>query len=463
MLKKLTFSLIILLFTIISVLVPRVEACTCMLTLSGIHPCQEYWRVSAVFAGQANEVSTIPLDLGDGSTGYRQKLVRFTIVEAFRGVEGSTVEILTGMGGGDCGYDFKKGERYFVYAYRNSNNNKLYAGICGRTMPLSQATSDVEYARAVARGELGGIIFGVVLRYTRPSYQDYGNHKGMEGVPITIEGNGRKFNLKTDNQGRFQLNGLLAGTYKVNADLPDNLRPIHAQEVKVEERKCAAAEFLTTSLGTIQGKLFDSEGWPLSKIAITLIPADTDGNEKSWEGREVLSYTDEQGIYSFNKIPPGKYVIVVNYKGQPGQFEPPFPRTFHPGKSDLAQAERFIISEGQDIKAADFRLPPQLIDRTIEGVVLLPDGQPAAGAVVALEFIERRWMEQHKTTDNQGRFSLKCFEGLTYLIHADHGDNQKRMHAEPVEVVVTRETEPVRLVISKPGRSPYFKSRDKVK
>ncbi len=85
---------------------------------------------------------------------------------------------------------------------------------------------------ALARGKTGGIIFGIVLRYTRDTYQDYGNHKGIEGVPITIEGNYRRFNLLTDNEGRFQLDGLPAGRYKVGADLPGALRNSRKQNKK---------------------------------------------------------------------------------------------------------------------------------------------------------------------------------------------------------------------------------------
>src|SRR5262245_44843994 len=200
MMKRLTFSLIILSFAITLFLVPRVEACECPRTISGTQPCHEYWSASAVFVGRVSDISPIERDRG----GYisRQRFVRFTIIEAFRGVEGNSVEILTDNT--DCRIDFKRDENYFVYARRNPNTNKLHAGMCSLTRLLSEASGDVEYARAIARGELGGIIFGIVL--------DYGNGIGMEGISITIEGNDRRFNLKTDNRGRFQLNGLPAGT-----------------------------------------------------------------------------------------------------------------------------------------------------------------------------------------------------------------------------------------------------------
>src|SRR5215475_9451304 len=78
----------------------------------------------------------------------------------------------------------------------------------------------------------------------------------------------------------------------------------------------------------------------------------------------------------------------------------------------------------------------KVADISIIPIVEWPDGRPAIGAIVGLEFTERRWTGPLKTVDDQGRFSLKCFEGYKYLIHAEHGDNQNWMHAEPVEVLV---------------------------
>ena len=458
MLKRVIIITVVLTVSMLSVFSASVEACTCVRPFSGEQPCQAYWSAAAVFAGQVTDISIISHDFGNGVISYRGKLVRFSLEQSFRGVDGQTVEILTGMGGGDCGYDFKQGERYFVYAYRNPGDGKLGAGICSRTMPLSKAGADLEYARAVARGKTGGIIFGIVLRYARDTYLDYGRHKGIEGVPVNIEGNNRRLKLLTDNEGRFQLDGLPGGRYKVWTELPADLRKLSAQEVVVTDDRCAAAEFETMSLGVIKGRLVNSEGEPASKVRVKLIPADTGGNEEKWSDREISSYTNDRGGYSFDRIPPGEYLIVVNYEGQPSEYDPPFPRAYLPGTSDLTQARVFNISEGQEIEAPDFRLPPRLVERTIEGVVVSPDGRPAVGAIVNLELTERRWIGLYRAVDDQGRFSLKCFEGYRYLIHAEHGDGQNRMHAEPVEVLVARENEPVKLVITKPGRSPYFSS-----
>jgi hypothetical protein len=98
----------------LSLLVPDAKACTCV--LGGSPPCQEYWRAEAVFAGKVTKRSTIYVGEGEGTSRYRyqQVLVRFTIEQAFKGIAGEEVLIVTGMSDADCGYSFKDGERYVV-------------------------------------------------------------------------------------------------------------------------------------------------------------------------------------------------------------------------------------------------------------------------------------------------------------------------------------------------------------
>jgi hypothetical protein len=435
------------------------SACTCTFSFAGSQPCKAYSGAGAVFTGLVTNISTTTLNTSDARSGYQQRLVRFDLDEAFLGVKGRTAEVITGMGGGDCGYEFKEGERYFVYAYRDTKDNTLHAGICGRTRTLTEATADLEYARRVAGGNTDSILYGVVLRYTRENYIDYGQRKGMEGIPVIAESKDKRFSLITDGEGRFQQDGIPAGTYRVRAELPDGLSKAAEQQVVIAPGRCAAAEFLTTSLGSIKGKLLDAGGEPASQIVLALIPAKTDGKEGLWRGREISARTDQEGLYSFTQIPPGQYVIAVNFQGQPGTLDPPYPRSYYPGVKSLAGAKIIDIAEGQELEVESFRLPPRLKERTIEGVVEWPDGRPATGAYISLEYTERQWMESSGSADHAGRFSIKGFEGFRYLVHADYDDNGKSMHAEPVEVFVADDNLPLRLIITRPGRSTYFRSQ----
>lgn len=115
------------LFTVIRT--PLAFACSCAMPGT---PSEELKESTAVFSGM---VINIDRDL----TGYEYK-VRFDVEKIWKGISDKTVVVSTGMGGGDCGYEFKEGERYFVYAY---GENSLGVGICSRTKLLSAAGDDL--------------------------------------------------------------------------------------------------------------------------------------------------------------------------------------------------------------------------------------------------------------------------------------------------------------------------------
>jgi hypothetical protein len=69
-------------------------------------------------------------------------------------------------------------------------------------------------------------------------------------------------------------------------------------------------------------------------------------------------------------------------------------------------AEVILVADGEHCEVRDFRLPPPLKKRTVSGVALMPDGSPAAGATVTLEFTEREWIEI-ESVDAQGKRDTK--------------------------------------------------------
>ena len=82
------------------------EACSCN---TGIAMCERFWRTAAVF-------SAVVLDITPEQDRLRDRTVRLQVEQAWRGGVSGTIEVGTGTGGGDCGYDFTRGERYLVYA-----------------------------------------------------------------------------------------------------------------------------------------------------------------------------------------------------------------------------------------------------------------------------------------------------------------------------------------------------------
>src|SRR5688572_3695678 len=110
--------------------VPRsIEACSCA---HGIPLCESFWLSSAVFVGEAVEIA----DIETRNAVLRRhvvsgKRVTFRVERSFRGPTADELVVQTGTGGGDCGYSFRRGQKYLVFA--SAWNGGLNVNVCGRT------------------------------------------------------------------------------------------------------------------------------------------------------------------------------------------------------------------------------------------------------------------------------------------------------------------------------------------
>ena len=91
-------------------------------------------KSQAVFTGKVLEI-TEPSD-------QEFLLVTIRVESNWKGAEGHTTVIATGKGGGDCGYPFRVGRKYLIYAYQ-ANDGQLSTNVCLRTALLSDAKKDV--------------------------------------------------------------------------------------------------------------------------------------------------------------------------------------------------------------------------------------------------------------------------------------------------------------------------------
>ncbi len=73
--------------------------------------------------------------------------VRFKVTEVFAGPKIAALVLYTGLGGGDCGVDFRAGQRWLVDAYRDAAG-RWVAHICSATMPEKKAGAVLTALRA---------------------------------------------------------------------------------------------------------------------------------------------------------------------------------------------------------------------------------------------------------------------------------------------------------------------------
>jgi hypothetical protein len=101
----------------------------------------ELSQSDAVFSGKV-----ISIKKSRSTGGYAKKEIIFEVYQTWKGVEESQVKIITGQGGGDCGYHFVPDGEYLVYGRYSDmyGKSQLSTGICDRTVDLGAANEDLK-------------------------------------------------------------------------------------------------------------------------------------------------------------------------------------------------------------------------------------------------------------------------------------------------------------------------------
>jgi hypothetical protein len=73
---------------------------------------------------------------------HHWQAVRFEVARQYKGESVSSVVVRTGKGRGDCGFPFKVGFNYLVYAYSDAWP-LTYTDICSRTIELPSAYVEI--------------------------------------------------------------------------------------------------------------------------------------------------------------------------------------------------------------------------------------------------------------------------------------------------------------------------------
>lgn len=130
---------------------PPALACSCIPPGS---PVASMEQADAVFAAKVVSVAPEETAASLPSTVHVNRMQRrkvvFELDRVWKGCEAAAeaeeaphhIELTTGAGGGDCGFDFMVGESYMVYAFATADGS-LVTSICSRTRHLRDAAEDV--------------------------------------------------------------------------------------------------------------------------------------------------------------------------------------------------------------------------------------------------------------------------------------------------------------------------------
>ena len=130
------YKISLLLFLVIFFMNANIaSACMCAGNLPSLEALQES---SAVFAGRVTNIET-PVGLLMSSADSVR--VTLEISRSWKGTPYKTLVLTTSRSESSCGYSFREGEDYIVYAY--GEENKLGTDICSRTSLFSDAQEDL--------------------------------------------------------------------------------------------------------------------------------------------------------------------------------------------------------------------------------------------------------------------------------------------------------------------------------
>jgi len=294
-----------------------VWACSCV--PGSVPPCQAAWDYAAVFTGTvidiAEPVPPQPQTVGPKSTrpsmyydsksrpplSSRKRVVRIQIADVLTGVDPGQkeIEIVTGMGGGDCGYSFQSGVDHIVYAFKNSEG-RLETGICSRTRPLTQAAEDIAYLRAFTQLPPTADV--------RVSVSDNSSasRRPMPKVRTTISGPDGPREAITDSQGRATFAGLPPGGYTVQWAF-DGYKS-GDRKVQVHAQGCAEVPVFMMLDRRILGRVLTRAGLPVAKVMIEMVPVYPGPIGSSIE----QATSDVDGLYEFEYVRTGDFYLGVN-------------------------------------------------------------------------------------------------------------------------------------------------------
>ena len=475
-------------FSILLCLIEPAMACSCIPQPS---PCEAFSQTPAVFVGRVagiKEEKTEFTRFGVKETIRTGLIAHFVVEEALKGISQAEVDVVTGGGGGDCGYPFEEGQKYLVYAWPNKRGDRddanrigsthlagsgvkvvpgtLSASICSRTRLLKFAADDLALLRALLKGQPDNRVFGIVSErveqfsakgVTVPEYLG-----PMAGVTIKATGAATSYEVKTGAEGWFRLVNLNPGKYRLSLVIPEHHKLLYdfdKSEIEIDVPSgCFATEmgFDLQIDGRIGGTVFDAGGHPVGEdVQVSLVMADDAGKDISVL-LKIHEYTDKQGHYLFDGIAPGRYILGVTIADVPAKHTP-YPTTYYPKGGTSSQAQVINLSFGEKLSGYDFHLPPRFKPFIITGVVVDERGRPVPGAQVNLydtEDLTSQVFGADVKTDRQGRFRIRGFKGRTYQVHAYKDQDYfvgTGKQAVPAEVNTSRRGRPIRLVLIKPG------------
>lgn len=445
-----TLSVLIFLHLLFFVSNSPALACSCM---GPTTPADALKSADAVFSGKviekapsrhrSKEQDPLPPNYyqPDQYDEFGSTTFTFEVDEAFKGVKSRKVLIETTTVCCMCGFNFKVGESYLVFAQR-SDGDLFTTNICTGTDWLSNSKDEISLLRAITGKYVETRVFGKVLKTDMAingSFMSTTDDVPLQGVKLVLEGKAQRLETTTDAEGEYRFVNVPYGEYKIHLALDPKYKIWLGENedftFKLDEKKISSRTLYRVELkAPIHGRVYDESGKPLGKdVCVTIVAVDK--NElKLNQKRSAKAFTKKEGLYSFDGLPNGRYVIGVNIL-EPASSSSPFPAFFYPHTPNINEATILEVKEGEQ-QTIDLKMASRLKERIIRGIVII-DGKPASGVTLNLASKSAPQHSIHGLTAEsnlEGEFSISGFEGQEYVITGYQYVNSESYKVTPVSI-----------------------------
>ena len=221
---------------------------------------------------------------------------------------------------------------------------------------------------------------------------------------------------RTDDQGKFEMRGLVIGDYAVSVYAEQERTPDPRPKATIKEGAPTELEIVLEAGGSIAGSVVDGDGQPVAGVDVRVA---NDG----WNNDSARSGDD--GTFLLEKVRPGERRVVAS-RGWWSALK-------RPGSSDDdVQGEKVMVAAG---KTATVRLVVESRAGVIHGKVSDSAGQPVvdawviatreserAGAAAGEAARESRWSwgrdDRPVITGTDGAFTVRDLSPGTYTVRA---------------------------------------------
>ncbi len=272
------------------------------------------------------------------------KQTTLTIEKVFKGNLKVGEELIFAQGGGaDCVWTFTEesvDKEYLFYLGAGPLDKKAsenviaatgqfpkvvpkgvwIASTCSRSGWIKYRANDLKYLKNISKVQGKTRLSGKMSRYVSVAIaEEKSRHEMLAEYKIKLTGNGVNKDLKTDENGSYEIYDLPPGTYVLTPEKIPGYKFDEGKdgsvEVEIVAKNHTEQDFDYGINNSIRGKFYDANGKALKDVCLEVFPARGQKDKYFHE----FDCTEEDGSFEIDEVPAGTYVIVVNKEGRSRQ------------------------------------------------------------------------------------------------------------------------------------------------